>query len=198
MFVNPSTGDLHLVSNSATQANVIDKVAPLSNVTTDWDGDSRPQGANADIGADEYRTADTTAPTVTTESPTDDATNVPVNTTVTATFSEAVQSSTISMTLTDSAGHPVSSTVSYNASTFVVTLSPSSALGHSTTYTMSLSRAQDMAGNTMSPDSCSFSTAAQDTTPPTVTSSSPASGATGVAVSTAVTATFNESVRCSR
>jgi hypothetical protein len=53
MFVDPSAGDLHLVVNSATQAHVIDQVAPLANVTTDWDGEARPQGGNADIGADE-------------------------------------------------------------------------------------------------------------------------------------------------
>ena len=42
MFVNPSAGDLHLVLNSATQANVIDQDTPLPNVTTDWDGNARP------------------------------------------------------------------------------------------------------------------------------------------------------------
>ena len=51
LFVNPASGDLHLLS-SATAA--IDKAATLSVVTNDFDGNSRPQGAGYDIGADEY------------------------------------------------------------------------------------------------------------------------------------------------
>ena len=38
-------------------ANAIDKVAALGSVTTDFDGDLRPQGSGADIGADEYTPA---------------------------------------------------------------------------------------------------------------------------------------------
>ncbi len=55
MFVAPRKGDLHLVANSATLAYVIDKVSRLADVPTDWDVlQTRPIGANADIGADEY------------------------------------------------------------------------------------------------------------------------------------------------
>jgi len=53
MFVNPATGDLHLLV-SAT--NAIDKTPALISVTNDFDGDLRPQGAAADIGADEFTT----------------------------------------------------------------------------------------------------------------------------------------------
>jgi hypothetical protein len=51
MFVNPIAADLHLLS-IATQ--VIDKAPALSVVATDIDGNSRPLGAGADIGADEF------------------------------------------------------------------------------------------------------------------------------------------------
>jgi hypothetical protein len=51
MFVNPPTGDLHLLS-SAT--NAIDKASSLVTVTNDIDGDARPKGARPDIGADEF------------------------------------------------------------------------------------------------------------------------------------------------
>jgi hypothetical protein len=54
MFVNPSSGDLHLVSNNATLAYVIDKVSILPRVPDDWDDTLRPVGLKADIGADEY------------------------------------------------------------------------------------------------------------------------------------------------
>jgi hypothetical protein len=51
LFVNPSAGDLHLVQ---TAAAAIDRVAVLANATVDWDGQPRPSGAAADVGADEY------------------------------------------------------------------------------------------------------------------------------------------------
>ena len=38
----------------ASATNAIDKVAALATVTNDFDGDIRPQGGNADIGADEF------------------------------------------------------------------------------------------------------------------------------------------------
>jgi hypothetical protein len=60
LFVNAPAGDLHLVP-TATLA--IDKAgAPSSDVTTDWDGQVRPVGAAADIGADEHSTATSTPP----------------------------------------------------------------------------------------------------------------------------------------
>ena len=49
--------------------------------------------------------------------------------------------------------------------------------------------------NPISNESAGFTTAALDTTRPTVTSTSPASGATGVAVSSRITATFSEPVQ---
>ena len=86
--------------------------------------------------------------------------------------------------------------MSYNSSNTVVTLTPSAALANSTTYTATLSGAKDVAGNTMSTVSWSFTTAqSSDTTPPTVTSKTPASGATGVAVNTTVTGTFSEALQ---
>ena len=53
MFVNPTNADLHLVSNTATNAYVISHGATLSSVTNDIDDDTRPSGAGYEIGADE-------------------------------------------------------------------------------------------------------------------------------------------------
>jgi len=53
MFANTAMGDLHLRS-SAT--NAIDKATSLGTVTNDFDGERRPRGAQADIGADEFST----------------------------------------------------------------------------------------------------------------------------------------------
>ncbi len=49
LFVDPSTGDYHLQPNSPC----IDAADPASTVATDFDGDARPQGDRADMGADE-------------------------------------------------------------------------------------------------------------------------------------------------
>jgi hypothetical protein len=45
--------DLHLLW---TATNAIDKAPALLSVTNDFDGERRPRGANADIGADEFST----------------------------------------------------------------------------------------------------------------------------------------------
>ncbi len=50
-FLDPAAGDLHLIS-TATAA--IDQAAALPEVPDDFDGDLRPMGSAADIGADEY------------------------------------------------------------------------------------------------------------------------------------------------
>ena len=83
----------------------------------------------------------------------------PISTTATATFNEAVQSSTISFTLTPSGGSPVAATVTYNSSNYTATLTPSAALAYNTTYTATVSGAKDTAGDPMAaPFSWSFTT----------------------------------------
>ena len=100
-------------------------------------------------------------PTVTTETPASGSTAVATNTTVTATFNEAVQSSTIGFNLNSSSGSTVAATVTYNSSTNTATLTPTAALANSTTYTATVSGALDTAGDSMSgPVSWSFTTAA--------------------------------------
>ena len=56
LFVNPAAGDLHL---KATASVAIDKGTLQPNCTTDWDGSTRPVGAAADLGADEFGSAPT-------------------------------------------------------------------------------------------------------------------------------------------
>lgn len=52
-FEKLSTGDLHL-ANAVSQ--VVDQGVSISGLDSDFDGDTRPQGAGIDIGADEYVT----------------------------------------------------------------------------------------------------------------------------------------------
>ena len=139
--------------------------------------------------------ADVTKPTVTARTPVSGATGVAASAAPTATFSEAVQQSSISFELRNAGGTVVPSTTSYDAATRTTTLSPTANLAGSVTYTLNLSGARDPSGNTMDPVSWTFTTAVADTVKPTVTARTPAPGATGVLVSTSPGATFSEAVQ---
>ncbi len=150
--------------------------------------------------------ADTTPPTVSAVTPTSGATGVATTTTVTARFSEAMKASTITpstITLRNSSNATVAATVAYDSTTYTATLTPNAALANSATYTTTITGGAggvtDAAGNPLvSNYSWSFTTtAAADTTPPTVSAVTPASGATGVGTSTTVTARFSEAMKAS-
>ena len=143
---------------------------------------------------------DTTPPTVTSATPANGASSVALGTAVTATFSEAINAATLTTTtvvLRNPANAVVPAAVSYNAGTRVATLTPSAALTTSTTYTATITGGaagvKDVAGNALASSVVwSFATILGDTTPPTVTSATPANGATDVGTTTLVTATFDE------
>ncbi len=102
---------------------------------------------------------DTTPPTVVSTSPVADATDVAVDTVITATFSEAMDELTLttgSFTLDG-----VSGSVAYDSGTYTATFTPSADLAANTTYTATLSTAiTDAAGNPLaSAYSWSFTTA---------------------------------------
>jgi hypothetical protein len=93
-------------------------------------------------------------PTATPISPVNGATTVPVNSSVSFSFSKPVQSSTIQFTLTGGSAS-IPGVVSYNSSnntamfTPTVTLTGGNGLAYSTTYTASLSGSDDAAGTPM-------------------------------------------------
>jgi hypothetical protein len=66
MFVKPSAGDLHLVSNSNTQAHVLGQATAIANntVTDDFDAAPRPTSGPVDIGADQLSSTTNAPPTV--------------------------------------------------------------------------------------------------------------------------------------
>lgn len=143
---------------------------------------------------------DTTRPTVLSTSPANSATNVPINATVIARFSEAMAPATINVTtfrLTGPGATVVAGTVSYNATTHVATLTPTTALAASTLFTAIVDiNARDVAGNSMaSPHSWTFTSGTSaDSTPPTVLNTTPADAAVGVAVNIIIIARFSEAM----
>src|ERR1039458_4082511 len=144
-----------------------------------------------------FTTATGPAPTVTAVTPGNGSTGLVANTTITATFSEAMNASTITastFTLTPQGGAPVSATVSYNATTFTATLTPNAPLAANKTYTAAVTTGVVGAtGNDIANvNSWSFTTAEGPV--PTVTAVTPTSGTTGVAIASTVTATFSEAM----
>ncbi len=129
-------------------------------------------------------------------------TGVSTNARVTATFSQPMLASSInatSFTLACPAAAPVAATVSFNATTQVATLTPTSALPPTTTCVATIGSAvQDSAGIALgSAFVWSFVTGAAaplDTTRPTVTFTVPAAGAVGVATNSRISATFSEAM----
>jgi len=141
--------------------------------------------------------ADTTSPTVSSTSPANSATDVAVNTAISATFSEAMDPLTITTAtfFVNDGTTNITGTVDYSSTT--ATFRPSSDLDYDTGYTATITTgAEDLAGNALEGDyTWSFATGpAPDTTAPTVSSTSPANGTTNVAVNTAISATFSEAM----
>ena len=109
---------------------------------------------------------DSTAPTVTFVSPSSGATSVDVASSVVATFSEAIDPSTISSSsfqLLNSTGGLVAAAVTYDASSSTAKLVPSSGLAYTSTYTAVVKGGlvKDLAGNAFASNyTWSFTTAA--------------------------------------
>lgn len=110
------------------------------------------QTTNAGIIIMDYIGADAEPPTAGSPSPPDGATDIAVNSVVTATFSEAVDPASVNaFSFTLMAGKTtVSGSVTYNSSNRTATFSPYSNLSLATTYTVTITTdVQDLANNQM-------------------------------------------------
>ncbi len=143
-------------------------------------------------------TNDVTAPTVRATNPVNGATGVPINQKITATFSEAMDSSTLTpATFTVMQGaNAVSGTVAYAGTT--ATFTPSAFLAANTLFTATITAgAKDLAGNALTtgglaPNPWTFTTGtAAANAPPTITLTNPANGAMAVPLNQAINATFS-------
>jgi hypothetical protein len=144
---------------------------------------------------------ETTPPTITGVSPVNGVT-VSANAAITATFSEPMLQSTMSattVTLRNAANVVVPAAVVYDTTIQTVRLQPTNVLpvgAYTATVRGGATGVKDLNGNPLAADSTwTFSVAAGgDTSPPTVTTSSPANGATSVSVIASVTATFSKAI----
>ena len=140
---------------------------------------------------------DTTAPTVSSTIPANAGTGVPINSAITAVFSEVMNPLTVfTVTFTLKQGDtPVSGTVKYSRISAVFV--PTSTLAPSTPYHATVTTGvKDLAGNAMAVDfAWDFTTGeGLDTNAPAVTGTINADGATNVPVNTKVGATFSEAM----
>lgn len=154
---------------------------------------------------------DTSAPSVSSTSPTNGATGVSTTTAVSVTFSEPVKTESASANQTGTgctgslqlSGDGFISCIQMNAAPVAsngdktFTLTPRSSLGYLGTYKLKVTTGVlDQSGNALAEtysQITGFTTAAApDTTAPSVVSTSPVDGATGVGCAGAVTVTFSE------
>ena len=157
----------------------------------------------AGCGKETVNTPATILPTVISTTPAAGATGVAVTSSVTATFSEAMNGSTVNaanFTLAAPSGAAVAGTVTYVTAGSVGTFTPAASLAYATTYTATVTTGvTDLAGHALAANFVwTFTTpAAPTTTAPTVTATSPLNGATGVPTNPAITAAFSESMDAS-
>jgi len=104
-------------------------------------------------------------PTITLTNPADLDTNVPVNASVSATYSEAMNAGSIAFKLLPTStplGTPIVGLLSYDALTHISTFTPTNPLTASTSYTATITAASDLAGNALmagtKPNPWSFTT----------------------------------------
>lgn len=165
----------------------------------------RAESGSDTLGTDRYyyfRTevnTDTIRPTVTPIYPGTGATNVPVDTAISALFSEDMDAATVaspaaSMTLSPAAGV---NTITYADKESNLTTGAN--LSPGTTYTVTINNTvADLAGNTMlSNYSWSFSTVPPDSTPPIVQATVPVTGSVGVSITPTIQITFSEAMMTS-
>ena len=134
-------------------------------------------------------------PGVVSVTPVQGATGVPINTTVTATFSRAMNSATITpstFTLTGPGGVAVAGAVTYSGVT--ATFTPAAVLAYNTTYTATITNGAATPGGAglLGNYVWTFTTlAAISPVVPIVSSVTPAQGLANVAVNAPITATFS-------
>ncbi|GAB4515960.1 MAG: hypothetical protein OHK0046_20290 [Anaerolineae bacterium] len=136
-----------------------------------------------------------TPPTVTSTTPENNATNVPVNANLSVTFSESVTLSGAWFTLNCTISGSVSAAVSGGMQSYTLNPNADFANGETCTVTILAAQVTDTQGAAMTSNVIwSFTTVPPVNTPPTVTSTTPAANATNIALNANLSVSFSESV----
>ena len=194
---NATTFIATLKPNAPLAANKI----YTATVTTGVVGATGNAIANADSWS--FTTAQGPVPTVTAVTPTSATTGVAIATIVTATFSEAMDPSTLtgSTFWLTGGGASVTGTVTADPTNTIFTFTPSAPLAYNTTYTALITTGVQAASQAPEVPLAANYTWSFTTAPPppvTVSAVTPASGSTGLAITgTTVTATFGAAMTAS-
>jgi fibronectin type 3 domain-containing protein len=136
------------------------------------------------------------SPSVTTTAPGSEEADVSVGAFPRATFSRNMDAATINgstLTLSSPSG-PVAATVAYDPSTLTATLTPSSQLAFSTTYTATIASSVKAADGAPVGTDYTWHFTTQSPPPPDVSVTSPADGDSGASPATDVRATFTRAI----
>ncbi|CAH2575086.1 Thermitase [Planktothrix rubescens] len=154
-----------------------------------------------------FQTADTTAPTASSFTPTDDATNIAVGADLVVNFSETIQKSTGDIVIKKLSDNSVVETIAVTAANVTLsgsqlTINPTNDLAQSTDYYVEIANGaiKDIAGNNYAGitgnSTWNFTTVAPpDTTPPATSSFTPVDNATGIAVGADLVVNFSETIQ---
>jgi ketosteroid isomerase-like protein len=188
----PVAGTVTYAGTSATFTPTATLATGTLYVATITTGAKDPTGAA--LAANFVWTFTTAAsPTVINTVPVNGALAAPANTSISATFSKAMNPVTInatSFTLSGPGSAAVAGSVTYAGGT--ATFTPLTVLATGATYTATITTgAKDLTGAPLAANFVWTFTAA---VPPTVVSTIPANGATAVAVNTAISATFSQTM----
>ena len=133
--------------------------------TTAYDAAKKESGYSAEVSFSTPPASSNTPPQIVSRTPLPFATGVRSGASVTATFNEAVQQSTIAFTLRGPSNTVIPATVTYDGLSLTAELHPLAALAANTTYTATLMSAKDLAGTAMSAAvSWTFTTASSQLT----------------------------------
>ena len=151
-----------------------------------------------------FTTADVNAPTLSSSTPADEATGIAVDTNIVLNFNEAVDAESGNIIIYKSSDDsqvesiPVGDTKVSGSSSTTITINPSTSLDGSTAYYVQVAATafDDSSSNSYAgiSDATTLNFTTADIGAPTLSSSTPADGATGIAVDTNIVLTFNEAV----
>ncbi len=142
----------------------------------------------------------TTAPLVTSTNPLASSSGAGTNQKITATFSEAIDSTSITpttFTLTGPGETPIAGTVTYSTIGTAATFTPTSVLTPDTTYSAAITTGvTDLSGNALAINFVwSFTTGdTTDTVVPSVSSTNPVDTSTGVGIDASINASFDKAM----
>ena len=171
---------------------------------TNWSDKNSIQGGLAIVPFD--TAIDTTNPTLSSSSPSNNATGVALNANIVLNFSESVDVESGNIVIYKASDDSVIETISVTSGqvtgsgTNQITVNPSSDLANDTVFYVQISATafDDAAGNSYAgisdKTSLRFTTVVSDVTNPTLSSSVPSNDATGVAIDTNIVLNFSEEV----